>query len=151
MSLAQRNMDPALAQALLAKGVIHCLPFLAKLTQYQCKHSLVIISVYCTLFVVDDNIKISDLDLLEAGVTSTIDRMNILDAFQVYEKEKLLFCDNYAPSAPVVCEEEASAPLPNDFKTITTAECVICLDVEVRLDLDLCYVIYYKVLNQLES
>ncbi|XP_018574898.1 E3 ubiquitin-protein ligase LRSAM1-like isoform X2 [Anoplophora glabripennis] len=116
LSLAQRNVDPNLAQALLAKGVIHCLPFLAKLTQYQY-----------------DNVKITDSDLLEAGVTNRIDRMNILDAFQMYEKEKLLFCDNYTPSAPTAYEEEASAPLPDNFRTISTSECVVCFDIECTI------------------
>lgn len=38
LSQAQKNIDPTLAQALLVNGVIHCLPFLAKLTQSQCKY-----------------------------------------------------------------------------------------------------------------
>ncbi|CAH1994128.1 unnamed protein product [Acanthoscelides obtectus] len=35
LSQAQKNIDPSLAHALLVNGVIHCLPFLAKLTQSQ--------------------------------------------------------------------------------------------------------------------
>lgn len=37
LSNAQKHIDPVLAQALLVNGVIHCLPFLAKLMQSQCK------------------------------------------------------------------------------------------------------------------
>ncbi|KAJ8919764.1 hypothetical protein NQ315_006293 [Exocentrus adspersus] len=116
LSLAQRNMDPGLAQALLAKGVIHCLPFLAKLTQYEY-----------------DTKEVTDSVLQEVGVTNRIDRMNILDAFQLYEKEKAFSCGNYLPSAPVVDVEEASAPLPDDFRTINTAECVVCFEVECTI------------------
>lgn len=37
LSQAQNNIEPALSQALLMNGVIHCLPYLAKITQCFCK------------------------------------------------------------------------------------------------------------------
>lgn len=37
LSETQKNLDPSLCQDLLMAGVIHCLPFLAKLTQCKCK------------------------------------------------------------------------------------------------------------------
>lgn len=39
LSEAQKNMNPALAEALLMSGVIHCLPFLAKWSQNESKYN----------------------------------------------------------------------------------------------------------------
>lgn len=51
----------------------------------------------------------------------------------MYEKEREL-CGNGVPiaSAPSLPVEEASAPLPDNIRTISSTECVICLDLEVR-------------------
>ncbi|KAJ8927929.1 hypothetical protein NQ314_019559 [Rhamnusium bicolor] len=116
LSEAQRNIDPALAQTLLINGVIHCLPFLAKLTQHQY-----------------DTRNITEADLVEAGVFNRIDRSHILDAFQMYEKEKLLSSDNCTASAPPLPVEEASAPVLQNLTTINTSECVICLENECQI------------------
>ncbi|XP_056639062.1 E3 ubiquitin-protein ligase LRSAM1-like isoform X1 [Diorhabda sublineata] len=118
LSHAQKNIDPLLAQALLLNGVIHCLPFLAKLTQSNC-----------------DTRYITDNDLLKAGVLCGNERRQILDAFNMYEKEKKCFssCEEICASAPPQSIEEASAPLPDNIKAISASECVICLDVECQI------------------
>ncbi|KAG5896387.1 hypothetical protein JTB14_009592 [Gonioctena quinquepunctata] len=127
LSEAQKNIDHSLAQALLVNGVIHCLPFLAKLTQSQC-----------------DTRCITDSDLVEAGVKCAEDRRKILDSFITYEKEilgisaaPLKVCASapveVCPSAPSSSIEEASAPLPDNFKAISSAECVVCMDSECRI------------------
>ncbi|XP_072379383.1 E3 ubiquitin-protein ligase LRSAM1-like isoform X1 [Diabrotica undecimpunctata] len=117
LSHAQKNIDPSLAQALLLNGVIHCLPFLAKLTQSQC-----------------DTRYISEDDLLTAGVTCGDERRKILDAFEMYEREKkILGCDDTCASAPPQPVEEASAPIPENIKAISSSECVICLDLECQI------------------
>uniref|UniRef100_A0AAR5Q0B5 RING-type domain-containing protein n=1 Tax=Dendroctonus ponderosae TaxID=77166 RepID=A0AAR5Q0B5_DENPD len=110
LSQAQRNIDPKLAEMLLANGVLHCLPFLAKLTQCQ-----------------SNTKSITEQHLLEAGVKIPADRLKILDALQLYSKEHIS-CE-HAPSAPVL-QDEASAPPnpPADIKAIVTLECVVCLD-----------------------
>jgi E3 ubiquitin-protein ligase LRSAM1 len=109
LSEAQKNIDPMLAQALLLNGVINCLPFLAKMT--QCQY---------------DVENITESDLSEAGITNRLDRMHILDAFQMYKKEKA--CKSpVTPTAPALPIEEASAP-PLDQVTTMASECAICLD-----------------------
>ncbi|KAJ8934740.1 hypothetical protein NQ318_022812 [Aromia moschata] len=111
LSQAQKNMDPALAQALLVHGVIHCLPFLAKLMLSQ-----------------QELQKVTEDDLVNAGIANKSDRNRVLDAFQAYGKERVLSYENFGPSAPPAVEE-ASAPLPDNVRTISSSECVICLDV----------------------
>nr|CAH7727914.1 unnamed protein product [Callosobruchus chinensis] len=115
LSQAQKNIDPSLAQALLVNGVIHCLPFLAKLTQSQ--YNLT---------------EVTDCDLFEAGLNSGNDRRRILDAFHMYGKEKQLDEQSNIPSAPSLLDE-ASAPPPEEISTFTTVECVICLDFECQV------------------
>ncbi|XP_066256421.1 E3 ubiquitin-protein ligase LRSAM1-like isoform X2 [Euwallacea similis] len=115
LSHAQKNIDPRLAEMLLANGVLHCLPFLAKLTQSQ-----------------SNTKSITELDLIEAGIRIPFDRQKILDSLHAYSKEQIS-C-NYIPSAPAAEENEASAPpLLDDIKAITTVECVICLDIECQV------------------
>lgn len=83
---------------------------------------------------VDDIRWITDEELLRAGVTSGNDRKRILDAFHLYKKEKVINQDDSIPaSAPTLLFEEASAPLLENIKTITSSECVVCLDMEVIL------------------
>ncbi|CAH1994126.1 unnamed protein product [Acanthoscelides obtectus] len=115
LSQAQKNIDPSLAHALLVNGVIHCLPFLAKLTQSQYDLS-----------------EVTDHDLFEAGLNSGNDRRRILDAFQMYKKEKHLSDNSNIPSAPPLLDE-ASAPPAEEISAITTVECVICLDMECQI------------------
>lgn len=112
----KKNIDPKLAEALLSNGVLHCLPFLAKLTQSKCHTK-----------------DITDLHLLEAGITTPSDRLKILDALHVYSKENL-FCD-FTPSAPGhdIEHEGPSAPLPDDFRAIGSTECVICMETECHI------------------
>ncbi|CAG9763432.1 unnamed protein product [Ceutorhynchus assimilis] len=108
LSRAQKNIDPKLAEILLANGVLHCLPFLAKLTQCQ------------------SNAKsITEQHLIEAGIRIPLDRQKILDSLRIYSKEHI----STTPSAPVL-ENEASAPQPEEIKAINSIECVICLDLE---------------------
>jgi E3 ubiquitin-protein ligase LRSAM1 len=109
LSEAQKNIDPMLAQALLLNGVINCLPFLAKMT--QCQY---------------DVENITESDLSEAGITNRLDRMHILDAFQMYKKEKASKSP-VTPTATALTIEEASAP-PLDQVTTMASECAICLD-----------------------
>ncbi|VEN42043.1 unnamed protein product [Callosobruchus maculatus] len=115
LSQAQKNIDPSLAQALLVNGVIHCLPFLAKLTQSQ--YNLT---------------EVTDSNLSDAGLNSGNDRRRILDAFHMYGKEKQLNKQSNIPSAPPLLDE-ASAPPPEEINTFTTVECVICLDIECQV------------------
>lgn len=70
-----------------------------------------------------------------AGVLCGNERKSILNAFHLYEKEKGLTdgAVTIVASAPPLPYEEASAPLPEDMKTIISSECVICLDMEVKL------------------
>lgn len=112
---AQMNFDPALSQALLMNGVIHCLPFLAKVTQSVC-----------------DTRCITEDDLIETGIHDRADRVRILDAFQVYEKTSKTAEVEAVPSAPELPMEEASAPLPDNIHSISTSECVICMENDVR-------------------
>lgn len=75
---------------------------------------------------------ITDGDLLEAGITSAIERQKILDALYVMSKERISY--DPTPSAPLMEEETApSAPpaLTDNINAITTVECVICLDSQV--------------------
>ncbi|XP_023020535.2 E3 ubiquitin-protein ligase LRSAM1 [Leptinotarsa decemlineata] len=127
LSEAQKNISPSLAQGLLVNGVIHCLPFLAKLTQRQC-----------------DIRMISDTDLLEAGVNSEKERRSILDVFWTYEKEKetcgFSNVGVVTPSAPMEASASApplplepSAPISDTIKAISSAECVVCLDLECEI------------------
>nr|CAI5838670.1 unnamed protein product [Callosobruchus analis] len=115
LSQAQKNIDPSLAQALLVNGVIHCLPFLAKLTQSQ--YNLT---------------EVTDSNLSDAGVNCHNDRRRILDAFHMYGKERQLDEQLNIPSAPLLLDE-ASAPPPEEISTFTTVECVICLDLECQV------------------
>lgn len=103
LSEAQRNLDPNLCQELLIAGVIHCLPFLAKLI--QCKRDLT---------------KITDEDLLENGIESSSERQKILKVFQHYSASEK------TPSAPPL--EEASAPPIELLQTAAVSECVVCMD-----------------------
>lgn len=83
-------------------------------------------------FFIDDISCVTDEELLRAGVTSGNDRKNILEAFHLYKKEKCINQDTpITPSAPSIPFEEASAPVLEDIKTITSSECVVCLDMEV--------------------
>ncbi|CAG9854751.1 unnamed protein product [Phyllotreta striolata] len=118
LSHAQKNIDPLLAQCLLFNGVIHCLPFLANLTQCQKKIQF-----------------ISDEDLLKAGVLCGNERLKILDAFQMYENKQEVCgtVNDTCASAPPQLPEEASAPVPENMKTINSTECVICLDMECEI------------------
>ncbi|CAH0547478.1 unnamed protein product [Brassicogethes aeneus] len=117
LSQAQKNIDPLIGQALVMNGVLHCLPFLAKLTQCQ----------------LDTN-DITDEDLRNAGVIHSNDRLNILNAFQIYKKEKECFSSCVTPSAPVLPVEEASAPLLEEIHcSANTTDCVICLDLECQI------------------
>ncbi|CAH1101966.1 unnamed protein product [Psylliodes chrysocephalus] len=117
LSHAQKNIDPSLAQFLLLNGVIHCLPFLANLTQCQ-----------------RDTHYITDNDLLKAGVTSSNERRKILDAFHMYEKERTVVgCEDSRASAPPMPVEEASAPVPDNIKALSSSECVVCLDMECQI------------------
>ncbi|XP_066147793.1 E3 ubiquitin-protein ligase LRSAM1-like isoform X2 [Euwallacea fornicatus] len=115
LSHAQKNMDPRLAETLLSNGVLHCLPFLAKLMQSQSNPE-----------------SITELDLIEAGIRIPFDRQKILDSLHTYSKERISY--DHIPSAPEAEENEASAPPPpDDVKAITTVECVICLDIECQV------------------
>ncbi|CAH1183755.1 unnamed protein product [Phaedon cochleariae] len=119
LSQAQKNIDPLLAQALLINQVIHCLPYLAKLTQSQC-----------------DTQSITDEDLIKAGVVHEYEREGILNAIQIYAEEKKIFktSDTCASAPPLPPEEiTATAPLPENIKAISTSECVICLDIESEM------------------
>lgn len=84
-------------------------------------------------FSVGDARCITDADLLRAGIMCGNDRKSILNALHLYEKEKCIFDDSATiiASAPTLPFEEASAPLPDDMRTISSSECVICLDSEV--------------------
>ncbi|XP_050311720.1 E3 ubiquitin-protein ligase LRSAM1-like isoform X2 [Anthonomus grandis grandis] len=115
ISHAQKNMDPKLVEILLSNGVIHCLPFLAKLTQSEA-HG------------------VTEGDLIEAGLTSMYDRQRILDALQIYSKERISFI-SVSPSAPPLECAGASAPPLEDphIKAINSVECVICLDLECHV------------------
>lgn len=78
---------------------------------------------------ISDNAKsITELHLIEAGLTIPSDRLKILDALHVYSKEQISY--SYTPSAPAL-ENEASAPSSTEIRAINAMECVICLDVEV--------------------
>lgn len=76
---------------------------------------------------------ITDEDLLQAGVLCGNERQQILKAFSLYEKQKYITDGGITivASAPVLPPEEASAPLPDNMRTICSSECVICLDIEV--------------------
>ncbi|XP_044272440.1 E3 ubiquitin-protein ligase LRSAM1-like [Tribolium madens] len=108
LSEAQKNIDPLLAQALLLNGVISCLPFLANLM--QCQYNVE---------------KITESELKEAGIVNKSDRIHILDAFQMYRKERIPTV--VTPTAPVMPIEEASAP-PLETIANLGPECVICMD-----------------------
>lgn len=107
LSEAQKNLDPNLCQDLLMAGVLHCLPFLAKLIQ-------------CT----EGNLtKITDDDLLQCGIESDMDRQNILKVFRCYHITGGI---DVKPSAPPL--EEASAPPMDVLHNANAAECVVCMD-----------------------
>lgn len=71
---------------------------------------------------------ITEQELLAAGITSASDCRNILEAFRLYERQKVVYP---VPSAPVLPLEEASAPPIEMESTINTTECVVCMDSEV--------------------
>lgn len=116
LSQAQKNLDPKLAEALLINGVLHCVPFLAKLTQSK---------------------TITDADLLDAGITSATERQKILDSLYVASNKEGISCDHsdHSPSAPLMEETAPSAPpaLTDNINAITTVECVICLDSQCQV------------------
>lgn len=73
--------------------------------------------------------KITEQDLLDAGVTSASDSRNILEAFRLYERQKVEYPE---PSAPILPLEEASAPPMEMGIAVSTTECVVCMDCEVN-------------------
>lgn len=124
MMEAQRNIDPLLAESLLMLGVIHCLPFLARILLKQ-------------EFLSD----ITEDTLESFGIKSSSDRNNILEAFKLYYKQTQMEQPSVSPSAPKLClneevisEEAATAPPlvemeDNNGKRVeSTTECVICMD-----------------------
>ncbi|KAL3285366.1 hypothetical protein HHI36_019474 [Cryptolaemus montrouzieri] len=125
---AQNNIDPILGEALLMNGVIHCLPFLARIMQNDYK-----------LEFVDEKV------LLESGVSSRQDRLQILDAFTFYKKHKQNFekkkmSEPTAPiedvqQPPVESNQGPSAPTLDKLKFVggSMVECVICMDQECQV------------------
>lgn len=107
LSEAQKNLDPKLCHELLMAGVLHLLPFLAKLI--QCRQG--------------DLVNITDSDLLECGIESTVDRQNILKVFQRYH---VFGGTDTNPSAPPL--ESASAPPMDVLHNANATECVVCMD-----------------------
>lgn len=96
--------------------------------------------MYVSTFFLGDTHYITDNDLLKAGVTSSNERRKILDAFHMYEKERTVVgCEDSRASAPPMPVEEASAPVPDNIKALSSSECVVCLDMEVNYKLILLY------------
>ncbi|XP_030753759.1 E3 ubiquitin-protein ligase LRSAM1-like isoform X2 [Sitophilus oryzae] len=114
LSHAQKNIDQKLAEILLINGVLHCLPFLAKLTQCQ-----------------SNTKNITENDLIEAGISNAVDRLKIIDALCIYSKEHLS-CE-FTPSAPLLENEGASAPPLEHITPFNSLECVICMEVECHI------------------
>lgn len=77
--------------------------------------------------------KITEQDLKDAGIIKSVDRVHIMDAFQIYRKQQEI---NYSckPTAPIPAVEEASAP-PLEQKTSSIEECVICMDKQASFDI----------------
>lgn len=80
----------------------------------------------------DDDL--TEAHLIEAGVKSIIDRIKIVEAYNRYKKLLNHDFKKIEPTAPCespVEEVAASAPLVEPTNTITSSECVICLDTQV--------------------
>ncbi|XP_044748828.1 E3 ubiquitin-protein ligase LRSAM1-like isoform X2 [Coccinella septempunctata] len=117
----QKNIDPLLAEALLMNGVIHCLPHLAKIMQSDYKLEFV-----------------DEKALSEAGISSRQDRLNILDAFTFYNKQKHQYEKkkmSETREVPEVTEQGPSAPPLDhlDFVGGSITECVVCMDKECQV------------------
>lgn len=133
---AQKNLNPKLAEHLLVNGVIHCLPYIARLIQIGC-----------------DINNINEVVLIEAGLSSELDRKNILHAFNEFncnscsktqkecstesEKDlKSVESTSQTPSAPPDIEEQSALSesfTGRSFIAGSLAECVICMDHECEI------------------
>ncbi|XP_045461834.1 E3 ubiquitin-protein ligase LRSAM1-like isoform X1 [Harmonia axyridis] len=116
----QKNIDPLLAEALLMNGVIHCLPHLAKIMQndYELEY-------------------VDEKTLVEAGVSSKQERLNILDAFTFYNKQKQYGKKKGEKEVPETTDtgQGPSAPPLDHFEYVggSMNECVVCMDKECQV------------------
>lgn len=127
LSLRHSSIDPQLSYKFLLNGVVHVVPFLLRLWQNKDKQ-------------LGD---ISGLDLENVGVKNARDREGVLKAIQEYLTEqscskKLEECEkNSSPSAPSMssASPETVEALENTFgpSTVSSAECVICMDDSVQI------------------
>lgn len=102
----ERNLDPALGHHLVMAGVVHYLPFLTEWV-HDTEH-------------LD---KLTDYDLIQAGIKSSEDRAAIRKAIMEYLREKT---SNTSDEVP---EDVPSAPSLSEIdKHNMVAECVVCLD-----------------------
>lgn len=120
------SIDPMLGYNFLVNGVVHCIPFLSRIWR----------SDKCNIM------KITDADLIEAGIKSASDREKILQSIRDFLK-----LDQPQPNEAISKPAPTPTPAPqatapqieqstsngHDTTTEMESECVICMEESVGL------------------
>lgn len=77
---------------------------------------------------------LTEVQLIDAGVKHSDDRKSILSAFDQYMKLRTVIkkAVSLTELEPGSSTEEATAPVLDHSTSISTTECVVCMDMEVR-------------------
>lgn len=124
-SAMSEQLDPQLGYQLLLHGVIHCLPFLAKLLQTKCME-------LCD---------VTDDALTKCGVRNEADRKSISKAIWQYSSMMEAPRSSSVESCEVATETTATVTAPNAIGSSSSepsdtemlTECVVCMENSVSL------------------
>lgn len=117
------SIDPLLGYNFLVNGVVHCLPFLSNL--WLDKHK--------------DLQKITETDLLEAGVKNEKDRFGILKSIECFLRDDDDDDDSkssYYDEEAIEATEQAGTSSDKAIAQLNTssmAECVVCMENDVNV------------------